>query len=217
MTDGRPVPEPSPEPARDTPATPARQKGRPNLQEAAEIDRAIRDAALAMLLEHGEAATLNAVAQAAGLSRKTVYARYPGKNELFIAVIGDLMASSDGVEPPADGPFAQRLTTYLQSSLEMVGNPRARAIQRLLMLNPAYIRALRGEMIEASQRHFHAPLRQLLTAAVASGEIAAINVEVAMQMLVSAIFTHGMEAGGDSAGYAESLAQVILGGLLPRR
>ena len=52
-----------------------RRKGRPKLEEAAQIERAIRDAAFKVLLEQGEAATLNAVAQAAGISRKSLYAR----------------------------------------------------------------------------------------------------------------------------------------------
>lgn len=85
---------PNPEP--DGPAV-AIPRGRPTPQRAAAIDAAIRAAALDVFLAAGfEAATMEAVAAQARVSKGTLYARYDGKEALFRAVIaGEIVRWSD--------------------------------------------------------------------------------------------------------------------------
>ena len=66
--------------------------GRPTLAEASRRQRQLLDVAGAMFMRQGLAGTsIDAVADAAGMSKRTVYARYADKNELFGAVLRDLI------------------------------------------------------------------------------------------------------------------------------
>src|SRR3546814_19231093 len=56
--------------------------------------RRILDVGMQMFLQHGYGVTMNAIVQAAGLTRKTVYARYNNKEALFVAVLRQLMRSA---------------------------------------------------------------------------------------------------------------------------
>lgn len=61
--------------------------GRPTSVEAARLTERLRRAAVDTFLEHGyDGTTMEAVAQAAGITKSTLYARYPDKRTLFIAV-----------------------------------------------------------------------------------------------------------------------------------
>jgi TetR/AcrR family transcriptional repressor of mexJK operon len=202
-----------------------RRKGRPKLEEAAAIERAIRDAALAVLLEHGEAATLNAVAQAAGISRKSLYARYSSRSDLFIEVIREAMHHAQGLVFDDAGPIDQDLFAYIRRMLDVVVSPRSVAIQRLLAVDPAYIRALKPEMRASSDRHFVQPLQGLLLAACARGEIASAGIPAIARAIVLLIFAEGHGMDPDQVAtrsvtwqddYARFLTDLMCQGLLPR-
>ena len=203
----------------------ARHKGRPKLQEVAEIDRAIREAAVNTLLEQGEAATLNAVAQAAGLSRKSVYARYSNKSELFLGVIRDLLARAQGVEYDTNGTAEQRLYNFICAALELIATPQSRIIQRLLSVDPTYISALRSEMFNASYRHFFVPLHDLLQEAHDKRELIVEDVDATTKTLIKLIFAESYWADEDGAFWTSSgsrndhaalITNLVTQGMLPR-
>lgn len=148
-----------------------RQKGRPSREEAAAIDRAIRDAALAELLARGEAATLNAVAQAAGLSRKTVYARYSNKTELFREVAGEVLANAGPIPFEVEGGLQRDLERYFVAVFRLLDEPHAKAFQHALTMNPNTMSDLQQELVQATRTIFLKPLLELLTSAQARGEL----------------------------------------------
>lgn len=206
-------------------ATGARGKGRPKLTETAEIDRAIRDAALQVLLEHGEAATMNAVALTAGLSRKSLYARYPNKNELFLEVIGELLQGAGGLEYDRSGSAQERLHHYIEGALAAIARPQSKAIQRLLTMDPAYIAALKSDMLAATRRIFYEPLRALLEEGKRSGEMVVEEVDATARVVIRLIFTASMAkephaqdwlTSPEPQEYAAFLTRLITRGLLPR-
>lgn len=203
----------------------SRSKGRPKLEEAAAIDHAIREATINALLEQGEAPTLHAVAQAAGLSRKSVYARYSSKSELFFDVIRGLLECAEGVEFNETGSIEERLFSYIQAALDLMANPQSRAIQRLLTVDPAYIAALKADMLNATHRHFFVPLRDLLQQAHSSGELVIENVEATTRVLIRMIFAESLASENHEGtwltsdcqdSYARFLTSLVLRGLLPR-
>lgn len=205
--------------------TGARSKGRPKLTETAEIDRAIRDAALQVLLEHGEAATMNAVAVAAGLSRKSVYARYPNKAELFLAVIGELLQGAGSLNYDRNGSAEERLLHYLEAAFSAIARPQSKAIQRLLTMDPAYIAALKSDMLAATRRIFYEPLRELLDEAQRSGELAIEDIDATARVVIRLIFTASMASEPHAEGWLTSpepeeypafLTRLITRGLTPR-
>jgi len=66
----------------------AKRRGRPTQAEAKQLDLAVREAAVATFVEMGYAgATMEAIARAAGITRRALYARYADKRALFADVI----------------------------------------------------------------------------------------------------------------------------------
>lgn len=175
----------------------ARGKGRPKLTETVEIERAIREAALHILLEHGEAATMNAVALAAGISRKSLYARYSNKQELFLDVIRGLLKPAEPLPYPTEGTAEERLLAFIRRALAGISQPGSLAIQRLLRLNPAYIAAVRPDMIAATQKILAAPLALLLSDLVDTGELLIDDLKATTRAVVSLILAEGLSDDGN--------------------
>jgi TetR/AcrR family transcriptional repressor of mexJK operon len=202
-----------------------RRKGRPNLDQAADIERAIRAAALDVLMEHGEAATLNAVAQAAGISRKSLYARYANKSDLFIEVIRDIMREPQAMPYEPSGQFEHDLHIYIHQMLNVVTTEPSLTIQRLLAVDPAYIRALKPDMQASLDRIFSQPLKRLISAAQARGQLRNVDADATAKVVVALIFSESQHLGPDDktgtpinghGDYARFLADLVCNGLLPR-
>lgn len=81
------------------------RRGRPTQAEAEQLDLAVREAAVATFLESGYAgASMDAIARAAGITRKSLYARYADKRAVFVDVIPWALArlEDDGSVPVID-------------------------------------------------------------------------------------------------------------------
>lgn len=121
----------------DSPPAGAARRGRPTPQRIAEIEAAIRDAALEVFLEGGfAAATMEAVAQRAQVSKGTLYARYDSKERLFCAVIDDEISrwsdragERDHLLPQELGP---RLRQLARALLEIRRWPEYRRLNGLI-------------------------------------------------------------------------------------
>ncbi len=83
-----------------------RGPGRLSAEDAARLPDRLLDAAQSVFIEQGYArATMDAIARAAGASRKTIYARYTGKAEILAAVFERLLRDAMPAGPhPADTP-----------------------------------------------------------------------------------------------------------------
>lgn len=202
-----------------------RGKGRPSLTEAAEIDRAIRAAALKVLLDQGEGATMQAVAAAAGLSRKSLYARYPNKSALFLEVIGELLRNTGGLRFAAEGTIAERLQNYVEAALKVIAQPDSQTLRRMLTMDTAYAAPLRAETFHATRRIFFDPLVALLAEAGRRGELTVEDAEATARLVIRLIITESMIVHEEGAGwlatdpsedYAAFLTRTITRGLLPR-
>jgi AcrR family transcriptional regulator len=67
---------------------PPRRAGRPSPAEATRLDNDVREAALRLFLDHGyDGTSMEAIAQAAGTTKVTVYTRFQSKEELFSSVL----------------------------------------------------------------------------------------------------------------------------------
>jgi len=64
------------------------RRGRPTRAEASQLHAQLRQAAVAVFLEYGyDGATMEEIARAAGITKRTLYARYPDKRAVFLDVI----------------------------------------------------------------------------------------------------------------------------------
>jgi len=78
-----------------------RGPGRLSAEDAARLPDRLLDAAQAVFIGQGYArATMDAIARAAGASRKTIYARYAGKEEVLAAVFERLLQEAVPADPP---------------------------------------------------------------------------------------------------------------------
>lgn len=102
-----------------------RRPGRPRSRQA---DTAILAAALELLIEYGAAQTsIEQVAQRAGVTRATVYRRFPDKTALLVQAIES--AHADHASDAPDWPDIDRMLTAWASYLSQ---PRNRRILRCL-------------------------------------------------------------------------------------
>ncbi|MBH0778453.1 TetR/AcrR family transcriptional regulator C-terminal domain-containing protein [Nocardia bovistercoris] len=64
------------------------RRGRPTHAESSALRRQLREAAVTVFLDKGyDAATMEAIAAAAGITKRTLYARYPDKRAVFLDAI----------------------------------------------------------------------------------------------------------------------------------
>src|SRR5438876_2318514 len=92
----------------------ARRGGRPSREASEQLGELILDAATDLFLSHGFGATsIDAVAQRVGISKRTFYHRFPGKQALFAAVVHRIIKR---LRPAAGTPIvaAADLRTMLE-------------------------------------------------------------------------------------------------------
>lgn len=116
--------------------TKARGPGRLSAEDTAKLDDRLLDAAGEVFLEQGYARTsMDAIAKATGSTRKTIYARYANKAEIFAAVVVRLLdanISIPSLEPVVSttDPRA-RLLKLAYASIDFVSEPQMARINRL--------------------------------------------------------------------------------------
>jgi len=99
-----------------------RQRGRPRLEDTAEIDSALLTAALGEFLENGfDKASMRSIAKAANVHRTTLLGRYATKEDLFQAIMKqqiDRMSAITSLQ--FDGPpdLRRGLVAYANRALE---------------------------------------------------------------------------------------------------
>jgi AcrR family transcriptional regulator len=167
-------------------------RGRPR---SAEADRAILDAAVALLSEEGYAGlAMHAVAQRAGVSTATLYRRFRDKEELVIAALGCLTVRR---EIPDTGSLEGDLTALLLGMIEVFHEDAGKIMGGMLMevgKNPALGDRLRGNLIEPRRRE----LVQIFERAVDRGEIAPFDdAELVLDLLFGAIMQRSLMTNGE--------------------
>ncbi|MFC5753626.1 aldo/keto reductase [Actinomadura rugatobispora] len=109
--------------------------GRPTSSQAARLADRLRRAAVNTFLEHGyDGTTMEAVAQAAGITKSTLYARYPDKRTLFMAVSSWALTRQerhDRVPEPLPGDLAAALTVIARSIVARSVDPDIVRLSRM--------------------------------------------------------------------------------------
>lgn len=114
------------------------KRGRPTQEQVAAIDEVILTVARTMFLEHGYASTsMEAVAATAGVSKGTLYSRYPAKSDLFEAIAAERMKTWEGNSHQAIEVEGTTVDEYLFRYgvlvLEALRLPEIAAFDRLIM------------------------------------------------------------------------------------
>src|SRR5690348_11638516 len=114
----------------------ARSTGRPSREEAGQISERILDIATRRFLERGYGETsINAIAEEAHIGKRTVYARFDDKADLFAAVVRrfvDRLIDPVCADMPADQPIEATLTQLGEGLLATILTPEAIGLHRLV-------------------------------------------------------------------------------------
>jgi len=109
-------------------------RGRPTQQEARRRQRHLLETAMALFMESGLSVSMDAIAARASISKRTLYARYPDKMALFVAVLEWLSSehTSTALSLPPDMPLVPALVCYGEALFAHYSTPHIAAFLRLM-------------------------------------------------------------------------------------
>jgi TetR/AcrR family transcriptional repressor of mexJK operon len=166
-------------------------RGRPTQAEARVIDRRLRAAAIEAFVDYGfEGTTMESVATAAGITRRTLYAKYADKHALFAAVIPQALAEMPFLEVALDVPDGDLETSLRQMAgqiIERLVDPKAVKLRRLAVLEADRIAEL--DPVEGADLWSTSlvSIVQLLASHAEAGEIVADDFEVAADLFLAMV------------------------------
>jgi len=118
----------------------ARPTGRPSTEAAGRLEEELMDAAMAVFIEAGYAgASMEAVARAAGVTKRTLYRRAGSKSELFVAVVDRLAqrAGAPQLNQIKGATLERKLKVASDILLAWFLEPNAIALYRMIVADAA--------------------------------------------------------------------------------
>jgi TetR/AcrR family transcriptional repressor of mexJK operon len=169
-----------------------RSGGRPSHDEALKRDERLIAIAASMFMERGfEGTSIDAVAEAAGVGKATLYARYKDKGELFAAVlqrkIDCWLALNETAEEAASGRIDDVLLALARRTIAGALAPEAVAINRIVMAESARFPSLAKHMHEQGWQRSNAAVAALLDRFAKAGQIEVEDTTVAADLFLSLI------------------------------
>ena len=184
--------------------------GRPR---SAEADEAIVDATLTLLCAEGfDRLAMDAVAAKAGVSKATIYRRWPSKEALVIDAVA---RRTDPFQEAHAGPVRDQLVSLLQTMLALSRTEVGRLLPCMVgasVTNPALARHYRERIIDPRRSR----IGDILRAGVANGELyAGLDVELAIDLVVGPLLYRIVFAGDEPvhATHCEDMVDALLRGL----
>jgi TetR/AcrR family transcriptional repressor of mexJK operon len=167
--------------------------GRPSRLESAQLADRILDVAETLFLSHGFGATsIEAVAKRAGISKRTFYHRFPGKERLFEAVVRRLI---ERWLPPFDAEHLETtsLVEGLQRSaeymLKIALTPEALALHRIVIAEARRFPNLARIMHELGAASGIDRIARHLEMRVKGGELRAMDPRFAAEEFILMVVT----------------------------
>src|ERR1700722_4643025 len=166
--------------------------GRPSHDEAMRRDERLIEIAASMFMERGfEGTSVDAVAEAAGVGKATLYARYKDKGELFAAVlqrkIDRWLAENETAEEAATGRIEDVLLALARRPIAGALMPEAVAISRIVMAESARFPGLAKRMHEQGWQCSNAAVAALLDRFAKAGQIEVEDTIVAADLFLSLV------------------------------
>jgi AcrR family transcriptional regulator len=167
--------------------------GRPSRQESAQLSDRILDVATALFLSDGFGATsIEAVARHAGISKRTFYHRFTGKEMLFEAVVRRLI---ERWTPPFDtallegADLADGLRRAAEHMLKVALTPEALALHRMVIAEARRFPKLAHVLHELGAAAGIERVARHLEARIARGEMGAVDAQFAAEQFILMVVT----------------------------
>jgi TetR/AcrR family transcriptional regulator, mexJK operon transcriptional repressor len=113
------------------------RRGRPTRAEATQLQHQLREGAVSAFLEYGyDGATMEAIARAAGVTKRTLYARYQDKRAVFLDVIPWALSRAvqrDSIPDCNDDDLAAALTAIGRGALKCALDPDTVRLHRIAL------------------------------------------------------------------------------------
>jgi AcrR family transcriptional regulator len=202
------------------------RRGRPSREEAERRHQHLLDVAAAIFIEQGyNAASIEGIAQAAGIWKQAIYQRYGDKYALFSAVVKRLAELQperfpDDDDLPLEAGLRLRISFMLSAFLE----PEGQAIYKLFMRDSHRFPELVGIIDATANSSFREPLYQYLKRKRQLGLIRPINVATVTttctdlvygcMMRFSAVDNLRVDAK-DIKKAAQQMVELLINGLAP--
>lgn len=166
------------------------RRGRPTQAEAKKLDVAVRKAAVATFVGCGyDGATMESIAKAAGITKRSLYARYPDKRSLFVDVIPWALSrfEPEGVEIDDREGLEGALVTVARVALERAVDPQNVRLARIAMNEigrfPEFSVAAESMMWSGRQR----VVTELLQRYEAQGALQVDDIELAAEHFLAMV------------------------------
>jgi AcrR family transcriptional regulator len=182
----------------ERPAAPKRGTGgRPTREEAARREARIVEVAMQLFIERGfDSTSVDAVAEAAGVSKPTLYSRYRDKRALFEAVLNErvrewlapLSAAAEALALQAEPRDAEEVLDELSRTLlARSQDPGAAALTRCIVAQALQFPDLAKLAYEEGWLRGVRAVARLLEVLVAQGQIEIDDVEIAADLFLNLI------------------------------
>ncbi|MGI4941972.1 MAG: TetR/AcrR family transcriptional regulator [Janthinobacterium lividum] len=178
-------------------AAPRRGGGRPTRSAAALRDERVMDRAAVLFLDRGfDLASMDALAEAAGVSKATLYARFGDKRQLFVAVIrqevGRWLAPLSAIvdEVMAGGSAVAVEATLLEIGRQMTQrslDPRVVALGRVISMQAPLFPELAQLAHEEGWLRAVSAVARLLDRLTANGALCLSDPEIAADLLLNLV------------------------------
>jgi hypothetical protein len=131
---------------------------------------------------------MNMIIEASGLSRKTVYARYPNKTALIDSVVRNIVARGlQPVEIRMSSDWKQDLRCFVHTMLEEVCRPETMMLRRFILIEPATLEGNRPSIQRVITHRYVNPLIRFFESLADRGELPLQNFAFAAQALAELI------------------------------
>jgi AcrR family transcriptional regulator len=179
------------------------------------VEAAVFEAVLGLLANDGYGAiTVTTLAERAGVSKTTIYRRWPSKAAMVAAAVSSLYL--DRVEVPDTGSLSEDLVALLSESYRLMADGNGRVLERLVResgQNPELAEVV-STILYARRRLYATPLNR----ALARGELSPeVDQELLLDLLLGPLWFRLLLSGAPiTLDAARSVVDAVLGGALPR-
>ena len=188
---------------------PEKSAGRPR---DPETERRILEVTLRHLAEEGYSRmSLDNIALAAGVSKPTIYRRWPGKADLATAALRTFQLAEPAVDTGSTpGDLAASLENFRRSLLR----PNGMALVGTVLAEEAHtpeLLALFRERLVVPRRQL---LRTILLRAKQKRELRrGLNLDTTVELLVGAVYAHYLAHSSVPAGFGAELVKIVWPGI----
>jgi AcrR family transcriptional regulator len=179
------------------------------------VEEAVFQATLALLASRGYGEiSMETLAERAGVSRTTIYRRWPSKAAAVVAAVSSLYL--DRVEVPDTGSLSDDLVTLLSESYRVMADGDGRVLERLLRESGQH-----SELVDVVRSILYARRRlyaTILSRATARGELTAeVDQELLLDLLLGPLWFRLLVSGAPiTPDAARSVTELVLEGALTR-